>query len=195
MNKKREAASNTASSTDKKDGKTSVLEILIPAVLSSICIQLLLTFVVMTGIIPSASMEPTVLVSNSIVTNRLSYLFDGPEYDDIIVFDSKEYDMYIIKRVIGLPGDTITISNGFVYRNGEKLLPDYTVGTTLTNSGQDETFVVPDSHVFLLGDNRENSTDSRYFESPYIPYTDIVGKTFLHISTGGSDGMYIKTLK
>lgn len=119
-----------------------------------------------------------------IFVNLLEYKVKDVEYGDIVVFYSKEEKNYICKRIIGLPGDTISFYDGRVYLNGmilnESDYLDYTKRYTKTYSIKD-SFVVPENHVFVLGDNRTNSKDSRFFDNPYISQKDIVGKAIGYI--------------
>lgn len=120
----------------------------------------------------SESMEPTIMVGDYGITYLHAYRFHQPECGDMIVFN---YNGAVVgKRVIGTPGDTISFEDGYVYRNGKKLKEDYLPSGTETFSFFD--FKVPADSVFVLGDNREVSYDSRYWEDPYIPYNDIKGK-------------------
>lgn len=124
----------------------------------------------------SGSMEPTIMTGDIYLTSKQSYRFKDPRVGDIIVFWWN--GVKAGKRVIGVPGDTISFSDGHVIRNGEKLDEAYLPATdTETNSLK--TFKVPKDSVFVLGDNRESSYDSRYWKQPYVPYKDIIGKVFV----------------
>ena len=151
-------------------------------------------FIILNGNVPSSSMENTIMTKDHIIAFRLAYWFDNPQHGDIIIFNSeqsnhKEY----IKRVIGTPGDTIKISDGHVFRNGELLQEDYTQGITDIGDNMLSEFTVPDDCVFVLGDNRENSRDSRYMSNPYIKYSDITGKLILRYSIF-SNGFFFKPM-
>ncbi len=124
-------------------------------------------FIVQTFWIPSESMVPTLEVGDRIFVNKFVYRFSEPERGDVVVFESKgEEDEDLIKRVIGVPGDHIAIYNGEVYRNFERLdepyLKDpYTRDALSSNSLNAST--VPEGKVLVLGDNRDNSLDSRVY--------------------------------
>lgn len=111
---------------------------------------------------------------------RTVYPFDPPERGDIVVFDpptpsNKPY----IKRVIGLPGETVTIRDGAVFIDGQELNETYLRGEETECPGRDECeeVVVPEGHVFVLGDNRDNSQDSRGFGP--VPVENIIGKAWV----------------
>ena len=81
----------------------------------------------------------------------------------------------MVKRVIGLPGDQISFEGGYVFRNGEKLEEPYLQAEGVTYSDT-ERFSVPDGCIFVMGDNRLHSRDSRYMENPFIPVKNILAK-------------------
>ena len=136
--------------------------------------------------IPSESMENTIMTGDRIFGFRMAYglnfdLFGkhishqtkDPERFDIIIFKFPDDESQLfIKRLIGLPGETVSFVNDHVYIDGEPLDESaYLADDVLTEC--DETFTVPEGCVFLLGDNREVSLDARYWENPYISYDDI----------------------
>lgn len=154
------------------------------------------TFLFTTFWIPSGSMEPTLMGEgrrDRVVVNRLAYEWGEPARGDIIVFEVPEGEPSIsvegqevkdlIKRVVGLPGETVELRDGEVFIDGEKLdepyLPDG-VRTDPSPSGPD-TFVVPEDEVFVMGDNRTASRDARFWQHPSVPEDDIVGKAFIRI--------------
>lgn len=128
--------------------------------------------------IPSSSMENTISPGDRICGSRLSYVFSDINRGDIVIFNFEEEGKYLVKRVIGLPGDNISITDGKIFVNGDMLEETYTKGTTLKGNLEDKTMVVPEGKYFLLGDNRENSRDSRYWANPFIDREDIIAKVF-----------------
>ncbi len=134
------------------------------------------TFIIVNAKVPSASMENTVMTGDRLIANRLSYLFDKPERYDIVVFrfPDDESKLYI-KRIIGLPGETVNIRNGLVYIDDstEPLRTDFQAEEMIT---PDATYVVPDGCYFMLGDNRNCSLDSRAWENKYVAENKILGK-------------------
>ncbi len=123
----------------------------------TLCFYLLLQFVVLIGYVPSASMEPTLKEGSFIVAWRI---FDTPDVGDVIVFEKD--DVLYVKRVAAVPGDTVDLS-GLEYMD---MLP--------IPERSDSTVVVPDGCYFVLGDNTQNSVDSRYWDNPYITREQIL---------------------
>ena len=166
------------------------------------------TFFFQAFYIPSGSMIPTLEINDRVLVNKLSYRFGAVERGDILVFDSPEAieversfasrvvrsigeatgltspDTVLIKRVIALPGETVEIKDDQVYVNGnpiaEPYLPD---GTTMRDFAETS---VPVNHVFMMGDNRNQSRDSRVFGP--IPRNDIVGRAFVTVWPPGAWG-------
>lgn len=136
------------------------------------CINLFVNYLARLFVVPTGSMAPMVDPGDIIVTNTLAYVMEEPQRGDMIVF--KGEDKQLLKRIIGLPNDTISFAHGKVLINGEVLEEDYLPEDVFTFSPQ--TFVVPEGHYFVLGDNRHNSRDSRFFEQPYIESSRIIAK-------------------
>ena len=139
--------------------------------------------VVQTFFIPSASMEPTLMIGDRILVDKLSYHLHDVHRGDMVVFGrppgerSSEDIKDLVKRVIGLPGETISSANGGVVINGKPLKESWLPpGTVTTNIAP---FKVPKGEYFVLGDNRTNSQDSRYFGP--IPRSLIVGRVVMRI--------------
>ena len=137
--------------------------------------------------IPSGSMIPTLQINDRVLVNKFIYRFTEPERRDIIVFQSVESaDQDLIKRVVGLPGDEIAVRNGKLFVNGEPQKEPYT-----NNKLPDVSFFaqtsVPKDHVFVMGDNRSNSQDSRVFGP--LPKKNIEGEAFLRFWPPGRIGL------
>ncbi|MDD2216345.1 MAG: signal peptidase I [Eubacteriales bacterium] len=144
---------------------------------------LILQFVKPT-IVKEHSMRPTLNENNYIFLSKQAYRFHEPERGDIIVFhtdllQANGQEKLLIKRIIGIPGDEISIKDGVVYRNGEALEEPYTMeGYTATDM---EEIQVPDDKVFVMGDNRQNSIDSRDSSVGMIGENLIVGKAVFRL--------------
>lgn len=142
---------------------------------------LLSLFVVQFTYVKSGSMEPTIMTGEFTIVNKLSYLNKTPQRGDVIAFKSEEYNRFLLKRIVGIPGDEIEFHDGYVYINGiicdESAYLDKDIETNC-----DKCFTVPNNSYFVMGDNREHSTDSRFFKFPYILEDDIMGRVFYHFS-------------
>lgn len=149
-----------------------ILEWVKVIVLSLLVAFIINNFVVLNASIPTGSMQPTINIGDRLFANRLSYLLGEPDRGDIVVFESNKDDKMLVKRVIGLPGDTIEIHDQIVFINGLEL-DDY---TEILVNGNFGPYVVPEEHYFFLGDNRNGSHDSRHWVDPYIHIDAIQGK-------------------
>ncbi len=164
---------------DKKSIAHEVLEWIAVIVISAVLAFLLSRFVIVNAKIPSASMEPTIMTGDRLIGNRLAYLNKDPQRQDIVIFlfpdDEKEY---FIKRVIGLPGETVTIRSGKVYINDSAEPLEESAYLTTTPLGDFGPYQVPEGAYFMLGDNRNNSMDSRFWNQPYVYRDKILGKAW-----------------
>ncbi|MGL5417419.1 MAG: signal peptidase I [Clostridium sp.] len=143
----------------------------VPLVIAYILAMLINKFLIFTVYIPSESMMPTINVGDRLIAKRV-YDYGKINRGDILVFDFKEEDSLYIKRVVGLPGDSILIDGKKLYINGEELKEDYVKFPEETYA----EYIVPEKSYFFLGDNRANSKDARYWKNPYINEEDIRGK-------------------
>ena len=133
-------------------------------------------------VVPGDSMAPTLEADMPIMINKLSYMKDGPERFDVIVFEQEgeEHNYYHVKRVIGLPGETVQIINGLVYINGEKLNEAVNDMPEIHLSGlAEEALTLDEDEYFVLGDNRNKSEDSRFANIGNVTREQIVGKAWL----------------
>jgi signal peptidase I len=146
-------------------------ETVIPAVVIALFINL---FLAQATQVLGQSMEPTLHSSQRVVIEKISYRFHGPRRGDVVVIDSPDQNEMLIKRVVGLPGETIAVKNGSVYVDGEPLKEDWPVNR---GGGNYAPRTVPPLHVFVLGDNRAASNDSRSFGP--VPIEHIVGHAWV----------------
>lgn len=160
--------------------KKSALRELLETVLWALAIALLIRYFVIEGYyIPSTSMEPTLVPGERVLVAKFLYRFTDPQRGDVVVFRYPiDRRKNLIKRIVGLPGEQVKIAEGKVFINGEPLTGDlfrrtyYDVGYY----GQGER-VIPEGYYFVLGDNSENSDDSRFWG--YVPRQNILGRAFL----------------
>ena len=137
------------------------------AVVAVILAFFIRTFVAQAFKIPSESMVETLLVGDHLLVNKLIYRFGSPQRGDIIVFEyPNDTTRDFVKRAIGLPGETLEVRGKTVYINGKPLDEKYTrfEENPFSSSGPDYYFgpvKIPDGHLFMMGDNRNNSQDSR----------------------------------
>lgn len=156
-----------------------VMDILETVVFVGSLFIVLYLFIIAPNQVQGASMEKTFQTHDYILTSKISYRLDKPKYGDIIVFASlSNSEVDFVKRIIGVPGDRIKIQKERVYRNGALLEEPYITEPTKTfQTGfmqEGEEVTVPQDYVFVLGDNRTHSSDSREFG--FVPQINIIGK-------------------
>lgn len=124
--------------------------------------------------VPTGSMENTIPTGSRIIINRLAYLQEGPKRGDIISFDMPDDESQnYLKRVIGLSGETIEGKDGEIYIDGEKLQEAYIKEKSYMDFGP---YTIPEDAYFVMGDNRNNSLDARFWNNKYVYIDKIVGK-------------------
>lgn len=144
---------------------------------------LLITFVGQRTSVSGSSMEPTLHHNDQLILDKISYRFSEPERFDIIVFPFQYAEKtYYVKRIIGLPGETVQIdSTGNIYINGEILEENYGKETILYPGLASEPITLGEDEYFVLGDNRNNSSDSRDPSVGNIRRSSIMGKAWVRI--------------
>ncbi len=172
----------------KKSWEKSLIEWIIVIAVALGASQAIRTWVFSSYSIPSGSMQPTLMIGDKIIVNKLSYSFHGVNRGDIVVFANPPADKAeppgtdLVKRVIGLPGETIWSNpNGTIYINGKPISQPWLVQSAITNPGPRicsvlvysrsnqgsgstcDPLVIPANEYFVMGDNRGDSEDSRYF--------------------------------
>jgi len=175
---------------EKESGAGSFIKSLLVDIVIAVCLAGAVLYFIRPTIVKQTSMENTLHENDYMIMYRLAYKNHAPERGDIIIFQStlvnedSGKDKLLIKRVIGLPGDQIMISDGMVYINGEAYEEDYTKdGYTpaFEIPAEGETYVVPDGTYFCMGDNREGSVDSRRSEVGVVPEETIKGKVVIRL--------------
>ena len=156
-----------------------IIEIALVILAAYLIIEYALEKTTMMGV----SMNPTLNEGEKIIINKMSYFKGEPERYDVIVFSQSKngHGYYNIKRVIGLPGDTVEIVNGEVYINGVKLQEVIPVEAMRVAGLADEAIVLGENEFFVLGDNRNYSEDSRFANIGIIVKEDIIGKAWLRL--------------
>lgn len=139
------------------------------------------------------SMYPNFQNSDYIITDKVTYRLGNPQRGDVVVFKNpRDEAQDFIKRVMGLPGDQIKVEKGYVYINDKLVKEPYLKNDLLTNPGaylrEGEDVVVTAGHYIVMGDNRNNSSDSR--EWGEITKAEIIGKVFLRYWPGNTAGLY-----
>jgi len=191
------AAADAAAPVIEETGDTAAIGAVIREYVESIIITLIIAFFITTFIlqaykIPTGSMESNLLIGDHLLVNKFAFARDPApgsrvlpfkeiRRGDVLVFKFPENpEQAFVKRVIGLPGDTVTIAERQVIINGEPLDEDYTQFTS-PESVYRPTFgldwTVPEGHYFVMGDNRDNSRDSR--EWGFVPRDYVIGKPLL----------------
>ena len=148
-------------------------EWVVPVAVALIIVLFLNKFVFILVTVPTGSMENTIIPGDRLYVNEL-FDIDDAKRGDILVFKSDELDdKRLVKRLIGLPGETVEIKrDGSVFVDGEKIEEPYAAET----EGEDKAFIIPANSYFFLGDNRPISYDARYWNNPYIHKDKVIGK-------------------
>lgn len=164
----------TGSSSSLKAELMSWLQILVTAA----CIAFVLnTFIIANSRVPSGSMENTIMTNDRVIGFRLSYLFSDPARGDIAIFRFPDDEStYYVKRIIGMPGDTVDIIDGQVYLNGSETPLDEPYLREEMEIEMPMHFEVPEDSYFMMGDNRNYSYDARYWKNTYVKRKKIIAK-------------------
>lgn len=164
---------NEVEDRPKKSTLREVIESLVIAVVLALIIR---TFILQPFYIPTGSMEPNLMVQDHIIVNKIGYRFWEPQRGDIVVFRfPKDPSKDFVKRLIGLPGDKVEIRKSKLYINGN-LVPEKYLPAGLEFGSFGPT-VIPENSYFMMGDNRNNSDDSRSWG--VLPRENVIGKAVL----------------
>lgn len=160
-------------------------------ILIFVCIYIIPTFVLQRTIVDGSSMETNLSDGDHLYVEKISYRFDKLDRYDIIVFYpyGRDHEEYYVKRIIGMPGETVQIIDGFVYINGEPLDEHYGKDIILEAGVASEPMLIAEDEYFVLGDNRNSSKDSRQRSVGNVNKENIGGKAFLRIKPFGKFGL------
>ena len=126
-------------------------------------------------------METTLQDGDNLIVDKVSYRFSDPRRYDIIVFPYRYKDMYFIKRIIGLPGETVQILDGYVYIDGKKLDEHFCDEKIQNAALASDPITLGDDEYFVLGDNRNASEDSRFPDVGNVRRKEIIGRAWVRI--------------
>lgn len=162
-----------------------VLECFAAVLTALLFVQLLYGYIMIPTHVTGESMEPSFENGQYVIVVRWAYWFSAPRRGEVIVFRAPSGDNYI-KRVIGLPGESVMVEDGQVYINGHRLRENYIkyrpAISDVSAAGKDFPHtIVPAHHVFVMGDNRPLSLDSRSASVGMVPYDNIIGRTDLTV--------------
>lgn len=163
--------------------KKEILSMILYLAFIFIAVYLIITFVGQRTAVNGDSMEPTLSSGDNLIMDKLTYHLRDPERFEVIIFPCPtKPDVYYIKRVIGLPGETIQIKDGCVYIDGELLETDIYGIAKMDEAGiAHEPLTIGEDEYFVLGDNRPISRDSRYEDVGLISRDSIEGRAFIRI--------------
>ncbi len=181
MNKKEMTVKDTENKEIQKSKLREVLDFLTPIIIALIIAMILKYCVFANIIVPSGSMLNTIQEKDRLIVSRLDYKFNEPERYDVAVFKYPDDEKTLfVKRIIGLPGETVNIVDGTVYVTGTdgktiELRDDFVSDENKDN--YNGTFVVPEDCYFVMGDNRDTSVDSRYWTTTnFVSRDKFIGK-------------------
>ena len=176
IDKSREDKINNQSVTKSQKIKKELIDIIKTIIIAIIVAFVITHFIIVNAVVPTGSMKNTIMPNDRLIAFRLSYLFSDPERYDIVVFKAPDDESTLyVKRIIGLPGEKVNIIDGKVFIDDQEvpLSDDYIMEDMLGSFGP---YTVPENSYFMLGDNRNDSQDSRYWENTFLPKENILGK-------------------
>lgn len=166
---------------EKNNRKENLKELFswVRVIVIAVAVAVLLNcFIIINSVVPTGSMESTIKTGSRMFGFRLAYVTKEPERGDVVIFKYPDDEKQVfVKRVIGLPGETVEIIEGVTYINGQALEEDYLNETPVKeNFGP---YNVPEDSYFVMGDNRNRSRDARYWDNTYVNRKKILAKAVL----------------
>ena len=167
---------------EKNTGSRELISWLMVIAIAVAVALILNCFVIINSVVPSGSMETTIMTGSRMFGFRLAYLVNGPERGDIIIFRYPDNeDQTFVKRVIGCPGDTVEIIEGVTYINGEVLDEPYLFFPKEKDEESNKKvnfgpISVPEDSYFVMGDNRSNSNDARVWHNKFVTRKQVLAK-------------------
>jgi signal peptidase I len=174
---------NQSAPAQPKPGLTShIVEFIQTLVIFAAIASAIYLFIAQPHKVSGSSMYPNFKDGDYIITDKVTYRVSHPKRGDVVVFKNpKDESQDFIKRIMGVPGDTVSVKNGHVYLNGTLLSEPFLKPEVITNPGfflqEGESVTVPEGRLLVMGDNRSNSSDSR--EWGYITKQEIIGRVIV----------------
>lgn len=176
MEENKEIQTETPDGHEPFDIKAEIISWIKIIITAAVIAFVLNTFIIANSRVPSGSMENTIMTGDRVIGSRLSYHFSDPQRGDIAIFRYPDDEsIYFVKRIIGLPGETVEIIDGKVYINGSKT-PLNEPYLKQTMNGSFGPYTVPEESYFMMGDNRNYSQDARYWNNTYVAKDKIIAK-------------------
>ena len=163
---------------EETDWKKELKSFAFTMLITLVVVFVLKNYVIINATVPTGSMENTIMPDDNILGYRLAYLKEGPERGDVIFFYFPDDESQkFVKRVIGLPGEKVTILDGKIYINDStEPLDEPYLKNEWTNGTGPYVFEIPEDSYLCLGDNRNRSADAREWNNPYVAREKIIGK-------------------
>lgn len=179
--KKKDKKKKIAEENEPLNWKTELISWIQILVTAAAIAFVLNTFIIANSKVPTGSMENTIMAGDRVIGSRLSYKFNSPERGDIAIFiypddEANGIKTYYVKRVIGLPGETVDIIDGKIYINGSDTPLDEPYLHEEMDPEPPQQYVVPEGSYFMMGDNRNYSNDARRWKNKYVQEDKMVAK-------------------
>lgn len=184
---------NMQRAKEKRRRRSIIKELLVYIGIIVFCLYIVPQFIILRTVVDGTSMENSLFDNENVLVEKVSYYFKDPKRFDIVVFDHhstsyqgtvqrpEDEEEFYVKRIIGLPNETVQIKNGLIYIDGELLDEDYGKNAILNAGIAAEPITLGEDEYFVLGDNRLKSKDSRYLSVGLVPRDLIEGRVWIRI--------------